>query len=143
MAASPSRTFQFHCKDFLLRRFQFAALAEHLRVAAAEPALSLSNGSVAICTRALRAAKLNPMGAATSGRGIAQTRDRALTIRNQARSPTRRGTRPAQDFLARRFAGKDRRKFFSDPGSAPEGAPLHENESLPENRVPEPVASVF
>ena len=57
MAASPSRTFQFHCKDFLLRSFQLGALAEHLRVAAAEPALSLSNGSAAIRSGALRPPK--------------------------------------------------------------------------------------
>src|SRR3954463_15446617 len=71
------------------------------------------------------------MDAATSERGIARTRDRALTIRNQARSPMQRGTRPAQDCLARRFADRDRRKFSSDPRPAQEGAPLHENESLP------------
>ena len=60
-----------------------------------------------------RPARLNPADAATSDREIAQSHDQELAIRNQARSPAPRGTRPAQDYRARRFDGRDPRIFSS------------------------------
>jgi hypothetical protein len=72
---------------------------------------------------------LNPVGAPTSGRGIAQNRDRELAIRNRAQSPMPRGKRPAQDCPAHLPGGRDRQKFSNDPLRAREDAPLLGNEN--------------